>query len=610
MGMVKKKQILDSVSSAKSIVRRKFGRSLKSLLLFVKEYKIGLSVILFCTLLFFAPLIPHIGTYSGGGDAMFNAWTLSRDHHCLLGQGCQNYSDGNIYFPNKDTMLYSETQLSAGLLTLPLYFINQNPIFANNVLTIFSFFMTGFGMYLLARYLSKGNEALSVLAGLVFEFSPLKIAAVPHLQNMSIFCLPFVVLFILKYIDTKKRRYLALLFIGLLYVFYASWYQLFFVLLSVGVLVLLLLALRYVKLKVAFTILLVTFAALLATAPVAKEYIRFSKENKATFSVNDQVMYSSSLVDYITPHEDTMLGKTFYAKNPDHQKNSFNLDSYSYHGIILYVISAITIGIVFWKRKGRREIEIKRQAIAFGLLGTLGFIMSLGPLLKVAGSYVYHSGDLLLAIPMPWLLVDKFLPQLTFIRAIGRASVITLFALCCLLALFALLIKGIQRKNRMLYIGIQVIIIAIAIFELMPLSQFKMTNVSYAYHLEIPDVYKFVKQHDEINNLVVLQAKECDEFNGAGFWFARSETTMWSGYHNKNIYNGYSGYTPPGYFEEYSDFVNFDKDDINKMKHLDIRYVIVDNLLMENKPEALVNIHDLLGSKQVYHDNRYDIFKL
>lgn len=605
MGSLNKKQLLGSISSAKSIAQNVSWNCLKSLLKFLKEYKIGLSVILFCTLFFFAPLMSHLGTYSEGGDAMFNAWTLSRDHHCLLGQGCQTYSDGNIYFPNKDTMLYSETQLSAGLLTLPLDLIDQNPIFANNVLTIFSFFMTGLGMYLLARYLSKGNEALSILAGLVFEFSPLKMAAVWHLQNLSIFCLPFAVLFVLKYIDTKKRRNLALLFISLLYVFYASWYQMFFVLFSVGLLVLFLLLLRYAKLKVGLTILLVMFAALLATAPVAKEYMRFSKENKATFSVNDQVTYSSSLVDYVTPYDGTLLGKILYANSPDHQKNSFNLDSFSYHGLVLYTISAITIGIVFWNRKKHRVI--KRQAIAFGLLGVSGFVISLGPLLKVAGSHLYHFGGLLLAVPLPWLLIDKFLPQLSFIRAIGRSSIITLFALCCILALFALLIKGYQKTNRKMYIGVHVLIIAFAIFELMPLYQVKMTNKSYAYNLEVPAVYKFVKQHDEINNLIVLQAKE---YEGATFWFSRAETVLWSGYHNKNIFNGYSGYTPPRYFEDYSDFVNFDKYDISKMKNIGIRYVVVDNQLMDNKPEALANIHNLLGPKRVYRDNRYDIFKL
>lgn len=81
-----------------------------------------------------------MGSYIDGGDAMFNAWTLSRNHHCIMRENCTDYTDANIYFPNKDTMLYSESQLSAGLLTLPIYAISKNPIVTYNFWTIMSFF--------------------------------------------------------------------------------------------------------------------------------------------------------------------------------------------------------------------------------------------------------------------------------------------------------------------------------------------------------------------------------------------------------------------------------------------------------------------------------------
>ena len=63
----------------------------------------------------------HVGDYSEGGDAMFNAWAIARNQHCILREACPSYVNANIYFPHKDTMLYSESQLSAGFLTYPFF---------------------------------------------------------------------------------------------------------------------------------------------------------------------------------------------------------------------------------------------------------------------------------------------------------------------------------------------------------------------------------------------------------------------------------------------------------------------------------------------------------
>lgn len=144
----------------------------------LQKYKLQILVaipFLFLTVIFFWPMATNLSSYSEGGDHMFNAWTLSRNHHCILRQNCNDYTNANIFFPNRDSMLYSETQLSAGILTLPLYFVNPNPLFATNIWYILSMFFSGFFMYLLALYLSKGNQPISILAGLVFEFAPTKI---------------------------------------------------------------------------------------------------------------------------------------------------------------------------------------------------------------------------------------------------------------------------------------------------------------------------------------------------------------------------------------------------------------------------------------------------
>jgi hypothetical protein len=362
-------------------VAQKPKSAAKSTKQFFKKNWLGTVLILLATFVFFWPIIIRISSYSEGGDAMFNAWILARNDHCIMREGCPKYSDANIYLPHKDTMLYSETESSLGLEAVPLFLINSNPIFAYNVLTVACFFFAGWFMYLLVKRLSKGNELFAILAGLIFEFAPLKIAAVSHLQNLSIFYLPLAFLIIFNYLDAKKRKYLMGLFVVLALQFYASWYQMAFVLVAVFAFLGGAWVFKYAKLKPLVIIATVTLLAAIATLPLAKEYTRFSKANKASFGIADQTTYSSSLSDYFSPYQGTIEGNlyrtTLGRKLP--QVASYNPDSASFHGFILYAIALFLIVVTFVRRKRSPEQEEQYKIVAvFALIALVGFIMSLG----------------------------------------------------------------------------------------------------------------------------------------------------------------------------------------------------------------------------------------
>ncbi|HSX34919.1 MAG TPA: hypothetical protein VLF62_04715 [Candidatus Saccharimonadales bacterium] len=583
---------------------------------FARHWK-GTVVIALVTLVFFWPIVTRISSYSEGGDAMFNAWTIARDWHCILHQGCANYADGNIYFPNKDSMLYSETQLSTGLLTLPLYFINQNPLFAYNVWTIFSFFLAGWFMYLLAKRLSRGNELVSILAGLIFAYAPFRMAAVFHLQNLSIMLLPLAALLIIKYLDTALKRYLAGLFVTMALLAYASWYQIVFGIFALGILVAGMWVTRMLPWRKALLILGVMVLGAATVAPLAKEYTRFSKEQDAAFKISDQVLYSSSVTDYFIPHDGTLVGQLYYKLHPAAQHNAYNLDSFSYHGLVLYATGAGLVGVGGWRlykwRKSKNkahtdERQNYKYIAIFGVIALVGFVISLGPLLKFKGHFSYSSlaDGTALVIPAPWLAVDEFLPQLEFIRAIGRASVLTLFALCCLLAFLPAYLRSSKLSGRARAI-IMAAVVLLVIVELMPAHRVHMATGSYAYNLQIPAVYKYIKQHPQIDDIVILRS--VDDYKGAPIPVMRAEDVLWAGYHNRNIFNGYSGYTPPSYFETLYDFVYLQADDIPKMQKLGLKYVIIDKQLSAPRP-FLIDAAASLFPDKVYEDKRYVLYKI
>lgn len=600
---------------------RFFLKGLKNFGLYIKRFSrthwIGLLTVFSTTILYFLPVIVQIGTYNPGGDAMFNAWAIARNQHCILLQNCEDYTDANIYYPNKDTMLYSESELSAGVVTLPLKFINDNPIFSYNILTIISFALAGIGMYLLAKYLSRGNEFVAVVSGLIFEFAPFKIAAIYHLQNLSIFCLPFAVLFILKYIDSPRRKYLFGLFVSLLYVFYASWYQMVFVLAALAIIIPGFYVFKLASRKIIFTISSIIIAAVVATLPLAIEYVRFSKENGAPFSVTQQIVYSSSLSDYLIPHSTTLAGNLYHQLKPAAQKNSFNPDSPSNHSFTLYSIGVLVVIFALFSlyrfRKNKRKIYSKdfilhKQAIVLSVVGVVGFILSLGPFLKIKGSHLYEIAGVAAALPMPYVLIDKLIPQLTFIRAVGRWSVLLLFVLCCLLAIAAVYFNklSISKKKKTIIAGLITLVLAI---ELMPTSMIAMSQSPQAYDLHPPKVYQYIKNNPSIDNIVIVVSDYDYSYETGLIGFARSEQTMWAGYHNKNIFNGYSGIEPKNYMRDWEDFNDFYPDDVKKIKDKNINYVLVDKELSKNHPDMPGRVASILKEK-IYSDKRYDLYKI
>lgn len=576
---------------------------------FARRYWIGTAVIAFATSVFFWPLMTNITSYSEGGDAMFNAWTLSRNHHCIMQQGCPNYADGNIYFPNKDSMLYSETQLSAGLVSLPLHWIDPNPILSYNVMTILSFFLAAWFMYLLAKRLSKGNELFSILAGLIFAFAPHRLSGLSHLQNLCIFILPIAVLLILKYVERPKKRFLAGLFVALLYLFFASWYQMVFGLMAITALLVAAAVIKMINWKTAARIFAVVMLAAAMTLPLALQYTRFSKEKGAGFSIGEQVAYSSSVADYFLPNNGTIAGRALYDNVPGIQVNAYNRDSVSYHGLVLYVV-ALAVLVVAWRwcNKGREYRLNYRLVIVFVAIALVGLIVSLGPLLKVGGGYSYAEAEgYRLVIPLPYLAVDILLPQLSFIRAIGRASVLVLFSLCALLALAPVYLRAskLSRRHKRLAVFAMCVLVFV---ELMPMHRFLLSPNAYSHNLQVPTVYKYIVKRPEINNIVILRANS--DYPNAPIPIARAEDVLWAGYHNRNIFNGYSGYEPPAYLRDYWDFVDFGVDDPPKLEKLGLEYVLVDKQLSTADSGRLVQATSEVLKAKVYEDSRYILYKL
>jgi hypothetical protein len=366
---------------------------------------------------------------------------------------------------------------------------------------------------------------------------------------------------------------------------------------------------RQLTLKHVLLLAAVEVAAVIAVLPLAREYMRFSRESSATFSPKLQLHYSSHVQDYVLPYNGTLMGKLYYHANPSSVVNAFNLDSYSYHGITLYVISMSVVVAAFVLRKRSAEMRHRFSlTLALGVVGLVGFLASLGPLLQIKGSYVYGEVDgKSVVIPAPYALVDKLLPQLGFLRGVGRWSVLLLIALCCLLAIGWRYFSDFVKKPRTRRI-VAAAAIGLLVFELAPMHVYRVNQAPYANQFAVPAVYKYIKAHEEIDYIVVIIGDS--DYPGAIAPTAQAEWALWAGYDNRYTFNGYSGYQPPDFMPTLIDFKDLDAQDVSTMKRLGLKYVLIDKQLSVTNPALVESARNLFAGNLVYHDERFDLYKI
>ena len=202
------------------------------------------------------PLWLHLADAVPGdiGDPLLNTWAIAWDAHAVLTTrippahgGAAGLFDANIFFPLANTLAYSEHLFSTAALVLPLGLVSGQPVAAYNLSLLLSFPLAGLGMYLLVlRWTHRRGAAF--LAGLAYAFAPYRLAAVAHLQLLTVQWLPFSVLALDGLLKrqtsnvknqtpnprSRAAKYWVLLVVFTTLQVLASWYLAVFALLILG----------------------------------------------------------------------------------------------------------------------------------------------------------------------------------------------------------------------------------------------------------------------------------------------------------------------------------------------------------------------------------------
>ena len=137
-----------------------------------------------------SPLAFHLGTVGrvDNGDGQLSIWNVAWVARTLVVDP-RHVFDANIFYPHRWTLAYSETNLGAGALAIPVYWATGNPYAAHNFVVLLSFVLSGAGTYYLVRYLVNDRWAATI-AAICFACCPYMFGHMPHIQLLMSAGLP------------------------------------------------------------------------------------------------------------------------------------------------------------------------------------------------------------------------------------------------------------------------------------------------------------------------------------------------------------------------------------------------------------------------------------
>jgi hypothetical protein len=292
------------------------------------------------------------------GDAYFSVWRLAWVAHQLRTDPRQLF-DGNIFYPERRTLAYSDAMLLPATVLAPLHWAGVGPLAVYNVAVVATFVLNALAAYLLASRLTR-SRAAGVLAGVVFAFSPYRFEHFDHLELQFAFWMPLAALAWHRAVVTDSTRaHLAVAALASAQVLSCIYYSVF-LLTWLGVLTVAWLWRTPRRVVKAVGLGLLPAAVVLAVYSLPYLSVR---EHLGDRSADDLAMYSATARDFLSaPATNVLYGWT--ADIGDNERRLFP-----------GVIAAALVVVALWRPDRVRLLH------AFGLLVALLLAVGLnGPI--------------------------------------------------------------------------------------------------------------------------------------------------------------------------------------------------------------------------------------
>jgi len=372
-------------------------------------------------------------------DGQFSVWVVAWVAHALTSDPLNVYN-ANIFHPHVNALAFSETDLVAGAIGAPVWWLTKNPYATHNTAFLFSFVLSAVGMYYLVRYLTGDRRAAAVCA-ILYAYCPYIFARTAHIQLMFIGTLPVCLLAFHRLVDRTTMGRAAVLGVLLWLTGLACAYYGLFAggMVSVGTLVFAVSRGRWRDRRYWGAIALAAAVCLGLTAPFFKPYLDVQQGTGFARSLDEAYRYSADFGSWLASA--AWAHRWWLPALP-------RFTDVVFPGIVATVCGLA--GLWFGLRGGPRTPDtgsaappLPRDVVAFyGITGILAFWTALGP---KAGLYIvfYHT-----------------LPVFSFLRAPVRTGLVV--SLCLVVLSAITFVRLLARSRRTGLVTAALLVLAVA----------------------------------------------------------------------------------------------------------------------------------------------------
>jgi len=151
------------------------------------------------------PWVTHMrNAASDPGDPYLVSWILWWDYHQTF-HSPLNLFHGNIFFPYRYTLAFSEHHYGIALFCFPLFALGLQPLTVTGIATLIGFAFSGYGAFRLARTLT-GSNGVAWVTGIAFAFVPFRFGHLPHLVYLFSGWIPLLLEAVVLYIREPTRK--------------------------------------------------------------------------------------------------------------------------------------------------------------------------------------------------------------------------------------------------------------------------------------------------------------------------------------------------------------------------------------------------------------------
>ncbi len=485
----------------------------------------------------------HVGRVDNG-DGKLSIWNVAWVARTLVVDPLHVF-DANIFYPHRATLAYSENNLGAGVLAVPIYWATGNPYAALNFAMLMAFILSATGAYYLVRYLT-GDRRAAAISGISFAFCPFVFAHTAHIQLLMTAGLPFSLLAFHRMADKPTAGRGAALGAAMAAQAICCGYYGVFVCLMIGFSIFVVAATRrrWTDRRYWVAVAIAAAVAVVLVTPAFLPYVTLQRVGGFRRELNDAVQYSANWSDFLA--SSAYAHAWMLSRLPEWSDVSFP----GFVPLIFGVWGAWTL-----TRDRRREL-----LLIYGGLTVLAFWASFGP-----KAMLYSA-------------LYNLVPMFAWLRAPARFGLIVGFGLSVLAGIaIASLLRRVSRPGL-----VTTALVIVAAGEL-------------AVPLNMPEAPPVEPVYLTLATLPRGAVIEMPFFYPQVGLFQHTKYMLASTAHWMPLVNGYSDYIPPDFYEHVMMLAPFPSRDAFKILEPNrVRYAVfhMNGYNAENRNDVLTRLKE------------------